>query len=313
LGPLKDAMLDFLVFNRRMKHSMRQRAVYRSRLADLAPLPEPTDCQCEVHMLCGKRDLDMGIWASWSLMRFFAGRSRLFVHSDGSLCDDDMQQWKSIVRGTVLITTQEADQAADNALGRQCPTLLAWRSRNFRRTNTAQVVDFHLFGNSKRILLMDSDVLCFKDPVEVKLAMENAHLCYRWCQDLLSAYGAPLEVLESVAGAAVPGKLCNGFLLAPRFSLADFIRLESLVATIHTRNLMDFDHYWCTQAYYALMAPTFADCKPFSEPYSNRLGNAPNEVVLRHYVGIKRVRYRYFTEGLPRLLASVPSSSKMQE
>jgi hypothetical protein len=169
------------------------------------------------------------------------------------------------------------------------------------------LVDVHLVGSAKKLLLMDSDVLCFRDPIEVREALVCEEPCYRWCKGIRAAYCGQLDFLRNLAGASLPDELCAGFMVVPRFGVADFRKLQSLLETVRRDGRMPLDHWWTPQTFYALMAAGSSDARPLPPPYSNRLGKGDTEMKLRHYVGIKRVRHRYFTEGIPRLLTAKQS------
>jgi hypothetical protein len=69
---------------------------------DLPSLPVPVDVSAEVHTLCGEGPFEMGLWASWSLMRFLPPARRV-VHSDGSLSAQSCARWAALIPGVRML------------------------------------------------------------------------------------------------------------------------------------------------------------------------------------------------------------------
>ena len=68
LGAIKCVVLDQWPYRGKVKSIPKVREQYRPLLELLPPLPPFRENRYELHMLCGHRDTDMGIWASWSIM-----------------------------------------------------------------------------------------------------------------------------------------------------------------------------------------------------------------------------------------------------
>jgi hypothetical protein len=85
----------------------------------------------------------------------------------------------------------------------------------------------------------------------------------------------------------------------------DFLTLDQHLKEIKANPMIDLNHFWSEQTYYALMAARFPKSRAFSEVYSNSVGTTTGRQIVRHYVGIPKVRFRYFTEGLPRITEPV--------
>ena len=169
LGAIKCVVLDQWPYRGRVKSIPKVREQYRPLLDQLPPLPPFRENRFELHMLCGHRDTDMGIWASWSIMRFLDGQSRLYVHSDGTLTDEDASRWRKIIGEVVVIDRKESDATVERALSTNTTHLYPWRCSNWA---SAQLVDIHFFGEAPSMLILDSDVLTFSKPQEVINALD---------------------------------------------------------------------------------------------------------------------------------------------
>ena len=299
LGPVKRVVLDEWPYQGRMKRIPEIRSHFRPMLETLEPLPPFRKNVYEVHMLCGKRDLDMGIWASWSIMRFLDGCAKLYVHSDGTLTEEDESIWRKFIGGIVVVDRRDSDKTVEAALGKTTKHLYKWRCGNWA---SAQLVDVHFFGEAPTLLIMDSDVLTFSTPKEVMDALTASKPRFAWCRDLRNAYSSTPEILEEVTGRTLPQRLCAGFLVSPRLKASDFLELDRQMELIDQDPRVEVNHYWSCQTYYAMIAAGFDGSMPLSASYSNTDGKTGSDQILRHYVGIPKVRFRYFTEGLPRLI-----------
>lgn len=300
LGKWKCRVIDTWPYLPAMKSIPRHRAALAPQLDDLPPLPDAGVCEYEIHMLCGHRDIDMGIWASWSVLRFLEGKGRLIVHSDGSLTEEDARRWGEVVPRLVVADREDSDRKVRDALEKETPLLYGWRCSNWA---SAQLVDVHFYGDAPTLLIMDSDVLGFARPDEVMAALTAAEPGFRWCRDLRNAYSADPGVIVDITGLKLPDRLCAGFLVAPRMGMEDFRKLEAELEKIEADPRVDLGHFWSCQTYYGLMAARYANSKPLPSEYDNTDTRTRDDAILRHFVGIPKVRFRYFTEGLPRVAA----------
>lgn len=298
-GSLKYKVLDCWPYKFKEIYATRLRHKLRDRAFNLPQIPAPDKAEVEIHMLCGKNQLDMGIWASWSIMRFMKN-AVLRVHSDGTLRDKDNCSWQKIIPSIIIISKEEADNRATDILATACPLLYAWRCHNWC---SAQVVDMHLFGESDRFVVMDSDVLCFRNPVQLQASLVLDESVYRWNRDVRNAYLADIELLNEITDLSLPEAFNAGFQLTPRFGNREFEHLEHMINLLKADGRVDTNHFWSPQTYYAMCAAIHPDAKAFPSSYSVTLGCTSDDAVVRHYVGISSVRPRYFTEGLPKILS----------
>lgn len=232
-------------------------------------------------------------------MRFLGEKARLFVHCDGSLTEKDVVEWDRVVRGIEVVSRLTADVEAGRRLGH---TRHLYRWRCSYRTSP-QLVDSHLFGSAPILLLMDSDVLVFSYPKELIGALSEGG--FTWCNDVRDAYSATPALIEQVTGVRVPPRFNSGMLVAPRFSQDHFMRLDHFMERIQRSGEMDLNRYWACQTYYAMMSTFWNHAKGLSACYETTMGRTGGDMVVRHYVGIPKVKYRFYTEGVARLLDQI--------
>jgi hypothetical protein len=300
LGSLKYKAIDCWPYFLHVKKASYLRQQYQKMLLNLPPAEKHSDLCIEVHMLCGKRHMDMGIWASWSLMRFFSGVS-LYVHSDGSLNEEDIDQWKKIIPMLTLIKREEADEKAKTVLKDRYPHIARWRKADWCG---CYLVDFHLFGSSKQIIILDADVLCFNDPLLLKQNISDDISC--WNKDITNAYAAPPEEINRLLSITLPDRFNAGFCMISRIAHDDFDFLESVINTFEDSKTIDVDHLWSSQTYLAaILANRRTPSNPLPSEYDITRGQKNHSCVIRHYVGIPSIRPRYFLEGIPCLLSQI--------
>lgn len=251
----------------------------------------------DVHMLCGHANADMGIWASWSFARFIPDVP-FYIHSDGTLTEEDFRLWNSILPGAIVVERGEADDKVREALGASMRTVVDWRETC---VVAAQNIDYHLYGTAPYVLSLDSDVLCFRNPVLVRQLAEAGTIDIAYMRDAAYAYSAPVMELEAFAGAEVPLYVNGGFFLGRRFGLADFSFMEESLITMPGPWTT---HYWLQQTLVALWAAK-GKHQELPKEYQMYRGRTRDDSIVRHYSGVVPLRPRFFTEGVPRLWGQV--------
>jgi len=295
-GRAKFRVLDCWPYKLKELRAAKLREQFRPKAFELPPIPPTTFPKVEIHMLCGKDYLDMGIWASWSILHFLEN-ALLYVHSDGTL--EDIAAWQKVVPEMVLVSKDESNEKASKEISSRFPLLYRWRCHDWCGPH---VVDMHLFGKSNKLIVMDVDVLCFRKPVALQDSLALDGPVYRWNRDVRSCYSADIGVLNSITSLKLPEALNAGFQLTPRFASTEFEHLEQMIRLLQADGRIDTNHLWSSQTYCAMCAARCPRAKPLPENYAVVLGQTSEDTVLRHYVGVPAIRPRYFTEGIPKLL-----------
>lgn len=306
LGRAKCVIVDELPYRHEVRRIPQFREQARKSIHLLVPINILPGNPIEVQMFCGKRDLDMGIWASWSLFRFLDGRGRLYVHSDGSLDEDDLKTWRRVIEGLVVIEKMQINEQARRLLAEKCPLLNQWRTDHWA---SVQLIDMHLAGNADSILVMDSDVLCFSRPDAVLETIDRGE--FGWCGGVSDAYSTSVSMLHEITDVKVARKLCAGFLVSPRLEIEDFIIVERILEKIRSDGRIDWNHYWSCQTYIAILAGLRGGGTIFPPGYSNCMRRTKSRQVLRHYFGVPCVRFRYFKEGIPRICKQIADAKRI--
>jgi hypothetical protein len=297
LGHLKWQLIERLD-QLRMRRAERLRSHQNSAIERLPPVTWSGRSQVDVCMLCGRQHVDMGIAASWSLLRF-APDWRLVVFSDGTLSQDDERKWRTIIPSLCVVHKEEAAARKVRRLN-GLPLLTELCSRNLY---SSQLVDSHLAGDGPFVLLLDSDVLCFREPRELLERLKKCASGISWNGDLANCYCAPRGDLEAILECTLPERVNAGVLLAPRFDLSHFDAMELILQKIRAvMNDPDWlKHPWLAQTVYAALSVQLPGSSILSPDYavSTRLSSP---AVMSHYVSIPGIRARYFIQGVKQIL-----------
>ncbi|MFA5422301.1 MAG: hypothetical protein WC374_00390 [Phycisphaerae bacterium] len=297
-GSIKYRAVDCWPYFMRVKKAKQAREQMRAALDELTPVNSSVNGEPEIHMLCGRRHIDMGIWASWSIMRFLDSAS-LYVHSDGTLEESDMRQWRRIVPDVVLVERGQADKKVEEEIKPRWPTVSSWRS-SYR--TSPQLVDVQLFGRAEHVLQMDSDIICFSEPTDIKSLLSVKGEIMRWHGDARTCYIAEPERLSEIIGAQMPLKFNCGFLYTNRLGQRHFDIIEASLQKIKQDGKIELSRYWATQTMYAVVAAFCNDAESLPGTYTVRTGPVKSETVICHYPGTPKVRPLYFLEGVQRLI-----------
>ena len=300
IGLLKYKLLDCWPYYFQNKKALQLRENFKSKLKYIPEIILKEPPHIEIHMLCGKKHVDMGIWSTWSIMRYFEN-SHLYIHSDGTLDDEDILLWKKIIPSLTIVHKSEAGIKAKDYIQSAFPFLYNWRNTDWCGS---YLVDFHLFGKTDFIITMDADVLCFQNPLKLKEMISN-HICC-WNRDINTAYSASAIIINNILSIKVPNNFNAGFTLMRRMNETDFSFINDAIEKLHNSQIVDINHLWSSQTYLAISATNFNGViSELPQNYNIYKGKTDKSSVLRHYVGIPSIRPRYFLEGIPRLLCDI--------
>lgn len=273
---------------------------FRKYIGRMPPVASEGKPRAELHMLCGANAWDMGVWASWSILRF-TPEARLVVHSDGSLAPEHTEPWRRVVPTMRVIDKAWRDAAVEPTLS-DYPALRSWRASNLY---SAQLLDIHVLAETDAVISMDSDVLCFADPTVLRAELCSARLAMRWNRDWQGGdfYIAPADALAAIVGRRPAQAVNAGFLLAPRLGSEGFALLNHYVEALGWRDQGRLLAAHAAQTLYAMLAAD--DGEPLPGTYAVIDGPKPPDTVVRHYVTQRSIRPRFFTEGLAELSLSL--------
>jgi hypothetical protein len=267
------------------------RDIARPKILRTRPIDQTTDDRCELHVLTSNQDWLNLVWSLKSFYLYSRRRYRLCIHEDGSVPPEGIEQLQKHFPAGRLIRRADAD-------ARVLGELSAYpRCLQFRKTNllSPKVFDFISYLQGERILLFDSDLLFFAEPVELLERIENPRYilnCFNGDDD--SSYAVTSEDVRRCLGMELPQRVNSGLGLAHRAS----IRLDWIEEFLGLPRILS-GHFWrIEQTLFALCGMRFG-VELLPEAYTVHLGKGIRGPV-RHYVGA--VRHLMYVEGMKTLV-----------
>jgi hypothetical protein len=267
----------------------------------LLPLPPPHSVTAEVRTMCGEAQSLMGIWASYSLMRFLP-EARLVVHSDGTLTRATVERWSRVVPGLRIVSREEGAQSAATRLA-GFPRVLDWSSSYHFG---AKLGPFYSVGATERLIDMDTDTLTLSEPAEMLACLGSDRCKLAWNRDEKSYYAYPAALLQDVLGERIgplPECLNGGYMVSFKLGDPEWGFLDAVIAALEADPRTDPLRYWMHQTLFALLASTMGEAARALPPgYGVHKGPTRPDTVMRHYVGNPGIRPRFFVEGVPAVV-----------
>jgi hypothetical protein len=269
------------------------RDVVRPRILKSEPIVTSDGSIAEIHVLTSETDALNLLWALKSFYQISRRRYGLCIHDDGTLKTKTREMLKHHFPVARVLNRElsERDVLASLAGHPRC--------REFRLTNhlSPKVFDFRYFLNSDRMLLLDSDVLFFTEPIELLRRIENPEYKKNSVNgDVASAYTVDPDVVRKQCNVDLIERFNSGLGVIHKESLnldwiEEFLALPDIIG-----------NFWrIEQTLYALCSSRFGTELLPSEYdvfLEGELGNRQS----RHYVGA--VRHLMYKEGIRKLAAA---------
>lgn len=271
----------------------RARCILSSR-----PIPIGYDAGVEIHMMCGQSHVLMALWALKSFYYFSKVYLPIIIHDDGTLDKQGSEILKGHFPGIRIIERTEANRYVLNKLNS------APLSRLYRTFNVFGIMlfDYFIFGNSKRILSFDADILFFNEPKFLLDLIRNpASNVNTFMEDVESAYSIDLSFAKEHFHINLHPKINTGFGLAQR-SLMDINKIEQFLQKPEM-----FSHLARLEqgALALLLSETLYQHLP--KAYNLSLdGGVVDSLICRHYVTC--IRQQFYTQGIFHLLKNADFS-----
>jgi hypothetical protein len=267
------------------------RDAIRQRILNSQAITRTYDKNCEIHVLTSDRDWLNLLWTLKSFYHFSRRNYALCIHDDGTLGTEPCSILQRHFPKARIIHRPSADQQ-----------VLDWlapypRCLEFRKTNhlAPKIFDFLFYLESDRMLLLDSDILFFKEPTALLQRIEDPTYSLNTVNgDVASTYTVNPAVALEKSSVQLIDRFNSGLGLIHRSSLnldwiEEFLGLPDIIG-----------HFWqIEQTLYALCSSRFgAELLP--QPYTVHLSGTHPDLSCRHYVG--KIRHLMYSEGIKRLV-----------
>lgn len=144
-------------------------AIYNIKLPDCKFVDD-----VEIHVLCQKKDSDMLAWSLFSFINESGICPKIIVHDDGSFDQTAVNKLERKFPKLSVLSLKKADELINNIPG-LTPKLLEFRKRGHKLIY--KLVDIFLLSQSKKVMILDSDVLFFGYPREILEFISGAINC----------------------------------------------------------------------------------------------------------------------------------------
>ena len=267
-----------------------RQSVFPRRILAARPIHTETSGDIKVCVLTSRKDWLLCLWSLVSFYEFSGRRDPLLIFSDGTLSPCQQSAILHVFPDARIIQRSWADEAMSGVLDPYPRCMLYRAAQPF----AARIVDFPALCHSPFILVLDSDVLFFREPVEL-----NAHLAARrpgsfvFLRDYQDAYFAPRHRIREEFGLDLPPAVNCGLMFAD-VSGFHYDWFEDWLTRPEV-----FSHGWSEQTLWAMYGARM-DIRILGGDYVVRPGRGiPSRMVLRHYV--TPVRDLMYVEGIPYL------------
>ncbi len=264
----------------------------RKRILATPAIASTQASDCEIHVLTCEADWVNLLWTLKSFYLVSERQYRLCIHEDGTLTEAAVLQLKQHFPKARLVRRAEADVRAE-ALKTEFPSAYAFRNKH---PLSLKLIDFSLFLECDRMLVLDSDVLFFEMPGELLSRIEDPeYKLNSFNEDVDTAYSLDRLELEGLLGFPLLERFNSGLGLVHKAS----VQMDVIESLLNLPNIQE-GHFWrIEQTLYAVASCRFgAELLPGG--YQVTLTPGSQNRPARHYVGA--VRHQFYGEGIRRLV-----------
>lgn len=295
-----------------LKKTIRQVLILCGRYV-IAPIVEAgasrsneEEIPASVHLLVSSKTWRMGLMAVLSFEYFSGRRWKIFVHDDGSLDQKSRRAVLAKLPGAVIITKEAADKTFNSHFAGYPACTRHRKNHNF----FLKFFDPWLYAPSKRYILLDADVIFYRQPREIVEWVTRADLGCLYMRDIKEVFCTSRESIERYCGFRVPSPFNAGFLCMDKGAIdPDFC--ERFLSEFENKS----EHpQFLEQTLHALcVARHGSGCElPHTYEMTWNLLRRPDSIC-RHYVGPSKFDHLYieapatlfFHMTLPKVIFSV--------
>lgn len=275
---------------------------YLKRILDAQPIPSINGA-LEVHMLLNHARIYEGLWSLYSFSYFYGQPCCIVVHDDGTLSGADTVALRTLFPGCQVISRRLADSIVMTSFEREG---LA-RCARLRDTLifALKLFDPFFFAQSHWLIMLDSDVLFFAQPVELftdgcDAAQDVAQTSNLYSYDNGYRYCLAPKELAALAGRECIERFNPGVVRIRNGSL-DFRRIERYLQHPGFWKESGQGNYYAELTLWALEL-TLAGANALPDTYAicPNASYHPN-AVSGHYCGGGYWASLFYTRGLSKL------------
>src|SRR3989338_7348645 len=144
------------------------RFLIRPKIRQAGPIGQigQIDDMYSVHILCSHQDLDMLFWSLASWYKMVKNSGQVFIHEDGSFSEEDRNLIAKLLPNARLVDKKWAASLAEQVWLKDLPTALKSRLDK-RYVFAVKLMDARFVSDAPARLLLDTDILWFREPTEL--------------------------------------------------------------------------------------------------------------------------------------------------
>jgi hypothetical protein len=233
------------------------------------------------YLVCHNQVLE-AVWSAKSLLADDEMRDwALAFHDDGTLSPRDLSVLAHHFPSAKIIKRQDADSKMKNILPPACKSL------RDSLVLSLKLFDFAHFSHGHPYLALDTDVLFFKNPVELSEILSRRENRIRWNQDPPGAVSFSHGVDEIFEKTGIKPERFNSGVLAIPSPFTDWEQIETWLVLLGKPQMI----WTAEQTIYALIAVSQGGT-PLPATYDIREKHWPDVVSEHYYWHSRRNMYR---------------------
>ncbi len=247
----------------------------------------------EVHVLLCHRDACMALWSMYSFAHFYKDQLQFVVHDDGTLTFTDVERLEYVFPGIRVVLRSEADAVVEEQLKKR--NLSRCLQTRRRLCFMIKLIDVLFFGRKDRFMLLDSDVLFFSSPIELREILNNSNSYYLSDPAPFYAYCIDQPKVEAMLGKPIISNFNPGVLMT-RKSEVSLQRIEKYLTQPEFINADGVPNYFTELTLWAMELTNGGHAYPFSSRYGFAYSST-RDLVSVHYCGSVKDKAAFYTEG----------------
>jgi len=255
--------------------------------AERLPPVQSFDYGYPVFFLTGQKYFHQTLYCIRSLSLVTGKRLRITIVDDGSFDSGLISRVNRQLPGAAVITREAIDQQLNELLPAEIFPHL--RSRREVYPHLRKLTDVHTISSvSDWKLVLDSDMLFWREPLEIINWLENADRPV-YMTDCAECYGYSRESMEALTGYGVPLKLNVGVIGLNSASI-DWEQVDYWIGKLEQTQGTS---YFLEQALTAMLIGTKPSLVLPARTYqvNPAAGEPDKECILRHYVDLSKKDY----------------------
>jgi hypothetical protein len=271
------------------------REIYRRKILSTKPVVCDSNSDFEIHILTSKKDFLNAVWCLKTFYYYSKTRPELVIHEDGTFGTGEIKTGFKHFPNCKIIRKSDADRDIQDFLT-EFKYSRKYRLRKDFPTGV-KLFDSFYYAQSERLLLLDSDVLFFRNPTEIIKNIQADKPFFN--SDYFSAYCSPPEVLGEIFGIEIIPKINSGLMFLRKQHYVSNLDLVEYYFRKMEEIRGDVDIKWYEQTMHAILLSKYGAVRLSEHHQISRTRPISDKTVSHHFVADgSGSRIDFYREGL---------------